>query len=87
MTLRIDAALDGRVLTLRIVGRLEQASLPELELQVHHHRPRLVLDLDDVSLVDASAVRFLIACEADGVELRNCPAYVREWMDSEQKGR
>jgi hypothetical protein len=44
----------------------------------------IILDLWDVRLVDRDAVRFLRGCEADGVKLENCPAYVREWMDREQ---
>jgi predicted metal-binding protein len=27
------------------------------------------------------AVRCLAGCEADGMKLENCPAYVREWID------
>jgi hypothetical protein len=37
-----------------------------------------------VRLADRDAVRFLRSCEAEGVKLENCPAYVREWMDREQ---
>jgi hypothetical protein len=29
-------------------------------------------------------VKFLAICEVDGIELRNCPSYVREWIE---KGR
>jgi hypothetical protein len=29
------------------------------------------------TLVDRDAVSFLKSCEADGVELKNCPAYIR----------
>jgi len=29
-------------------------------------------------------VRFLRGCEADGMKLENCPAYVRDWMDREK---
>jgi hypothetical protein len=44
----------------------------------------IILDLWDVRLADRDAVRFLRSCEAEGVKLENCPAYVREWMDREQ---
>ena len=44
----------------------------------------LILDLTDVRLVDQEAVRFLADCEARGVELRNYPAYIREWIDAEK---
>jgi len=44
----------------------------------------IVLDLQDVRLADRDAVKFLRDCEADGMKLENCPAYVREWMDRER---
>jgi len=44
----------------------------------------IVLDLRDVRLADRDAVRFLRDCERDGMQLENCPAYVREWMDREE---
>jgi len=44
----------------------------------------IVLDLRDVRLADRDAVKFLKECEADGMKLGNCPAYVREWMDREK---
>ena len=84
MTLRIETASDGRTATLRVIGRIEAASLTELDAQVRRYRRPLVLDLDDVTLVDVAVVRFLIACEAAGIELRRCPAYVREWMARER---
>jgi predicted metal-binding protein len=44
----------------------------------------IALDLRDVRLADRDAVRFLRDCEADGMKLENCPAYVREWMERER---
>ena len=43
----------------------------------------LALDLKDVTLVDRLAVRFLARCEADSIELENCPPYIREWIKRE----
>jgi hypothetical protein len=39
-----------------------------------------VLDLAEVTLVDREAVRFLAVCNMRGIELRNCPEFIREWM-------
>ena len=44
----------------------------------------IVLDLRDVRLADRDAVKFLRDCEADGMQLENCPAYVRRWMEREK---
>ncbi len=71
--------------TLRLIGRIKSESLDEIQAQVRRHRPRLVLDLDEVTLVDIGVVRFLIACEAEGIELLNCAPYIREWMSRERE--
>lgn len=84
MTFRIETAFDGRTATLRLFGRIESVYLDELQAQVRRHRPPLILDLDEVTLVDLGVVRFLIACEADGIELRHCAPYIREWMNRER---
>ena len=44
---------------------------------------RVTLDLMDVLLVDRDAVQLLAVRESNGDELRNCPAYVREWVTRE----
>ena len=80
MTLRIETACDDQTTTLRLIGRIQAEYLDELQAQVRRHRPRLVLDLDEVTLVDVAVVRFLIACEAEDIELLNCAPYIREWM-------
>jgi predicted metal-binding protein len=41
----------------------------------------IVLDLQDVRLAHRDAVKFLRDCQADGMKLENCPAYVREWTE------
>ena len=58
--------------------------LGELRAQVRNFRARRVLDLNEVTLVDVAGVHFLIACEAEGIELLHCSPYIREWMDREQ---
>lgn len=45
----------------------------------------LVLDLGEVKLVDRDAVRFLAQIEAEGAKLRNCSAFIQEWILQERK--
>ncbi len=71
---------------LRISGRIEAEQLSELRSCMWRHGPNVVLDLDDVHLVDVAVVRFLARCDADGMELRNCSRYIREWMGRERPG-
>jgi hypothetical protein len=53
------------------------------ELFDRDHR-NIILDLRDARLADRDAARFLGVCEADGMKLEKCPAFVREWMDGER---
>ncbi len=45
---------------------------------------QMVLDLKDITLANQDAINFLERCEAGGITLRNCPAYVREWIMSQK---
>ena len=45
---------------------------------------RIVLDLEEVTLVDLDVVRFLGLSEAEGVELVNCSPYIRDWILKER---
>jgi hypothetical protein len=34
--------------------------------------------------MDRDTLKFLRGCEVDGMKLENGPAYVREWIDSDE---
>jgi anti-anti-sigma regulatory factor len=72
----------------RVSGRMNAENLSELRTLVSAEakEQRIVFDLTELILVDEDAVRFLECCETNGVELRNCPAYVREWISRERQG-
>lgn len=86
MTLKIEKTSDGLTAILRLIGRIESRYVDELQAEIRESRLPLVLDLDQVTLVDLCVVRFLIACEAEGIELVHCAPYIREWM-SRDRGR
>ena len=75
---------DGVVLSLS--GRLQRENLNELRRvfvsEAAGHS--LILDLKDLRLVDHAVVAFLADYEASGASMRNCPAYIREWIGAEQ---
>lgn len=83
MTLRIDTTIDGHVVTLRLSGRISSGDLEDVREEIAGHGGVIVLDLDEVMLVDVDAVRFLKAAEREGVALRNCPPFIREWLSRE----
>jgi predicted metal-binding protein len=63
---------------------MEAEQVPELKELFDRGYRNIILDLWDLKLADRDAVRFLRGCEADGMKLENCPAYIREWMDREK---
>ena len=86
--LRIQRSSD-RGIVLSLSGRIEIEDLAELQrlLNLETAGQDIALDLQDVTLVDRDAVKFLARCEAKSVRLENCPAYVREWMAAERNRR
>jgi hypothetical protein len=84
MTLRIEKSMRQRFTVFTLIGRLEAEQISELKELFDGDSKTIVLDLEDVRLADRDAVRFLRACETEGMKLENCPAYVREWMGREK---
>lgn len=86
MTLRIDKAVRNGSTVISLMGRFEVGHIQELEnlLGLQEATGSVVLDLQEVRLADREAVKFLARCEAGGVRLENCPAYIREWVRKEK---
>ena len=85
--LRIEKDRGGCVTKLRLCGRIQSEQITSIRSEMNDHCPGKILDLSDVTLVDLDVVRFLISCEDEGVELTQCPAYIREWMLRERAER
>ena len=86
--LKITRSANGEVV-FKLSGRMDTENLAELETLMTSEADgrRIVLDLRDLTLVDQDAVSFLKRCEADNITLKNCPAYIREWIATECKTR
>jgi len=91
---KIRKLTDDERVVLGISGRLDGDGLPELQralLTEGKAWSNFELDLEDLKLVDQEVVIFLACCEAGGTTLRNCPSYIRDWidlvrMDNERRG-
>jgi anti-anti-sigma regulatory factor len=86
--LKIRRAANGEVV-FTLSGRMDAENVGEMkslfQSEAKDRRP-IVLDLRDLTLVDQAAVSFLERCEADSIKLKNCPAYIREWITRERRG-
>lgn len=66
---------------------MDEESIVELETLISSEAKgsRIVLDLKDLMLANEDAVTFLVRCEANSIALKNCPAYVREWIKAKRR--
>ena len=85
--LRVDRESDGQVIFV-LSGGITAEDIPALKqlLESESGSSKITLDLKDVLQVNDAAIRFLWQCEIAGIALRNCPAFIRDWIQL-QKGR
>jgi sugar/nucleoside kinase (ribokinase family) len=83
--LRIQRAANGKVV-FTLSGRIEPEDIDELRrlFGLEPAAVQIVLNLRELVLVNGDGVEFLAECEAGGMTLENCPAYVRKWIDQQR---
>ena len=84
MSFRIDRLLVNHVTVLLVSGKLTGEHVDTLRNVLRQESGALAIDLKNLSLVDRDAVQLLALAEHNGTELRNCPKYVREWVNRER---
>ena len=79
--LKITRSTNGEVI-FTVSGRMDAENLAELErlFGSEANGGQITLDLKDLTLVDQDAINFLERCETGNIQLKNCPAYIREWI-------
>jgi anti-anti-sigma regulatory factor len=83
--MKIESRRDGETVTLRISGQIDEDHLAAIQAELRRFRPTLVFDLSQATLVDRAVVQFLAAREGEGIELLNCPRYIRIWIGGEHR--
>jgi NodT family efflux transporter outer membrane factor (OMF) lipoprotein len=71
---------------LALEGSVGAGALPEITRHIRngvHNRRQVALDLAEVTLLDRAAVRFFAGQLRRGVELMNCPVYLKHWISRE----
>jgi hypothetical protein len=86
MSFRIDRVSGNGLTLLLLSGKLTGEHVETLRNLLSQESGALALDLKNVSLVDREAVKLLALAEGSGTELKNCPKYVREWINRESAG-
>jgi hypothetical protein len=83
MTLRIVADVRADGTTIHLIGRMRAEHVQHVRAEIAAGRAPAALDLDEVTLADVDAVRFLVAAEREGIALHHCAPFIREWMTRE----
>jgi len=80
--LRIQRAANGKIVY-TLSGRIDAEDVAELRrlFGLESSALHIALNLKELVRVDGDGVEFLAGCEAEGIALENCPAYVRKWID------
>jgi hypothetical protein len=85
MTFRIERLICGENdIVLRVSGRAHNECMKTIRELIEAETGRIALDLAEVTLANPDAATFLAAYEFKGIELRNCPAYIRTLIDKER---
>lgn len=83
--LRIEKDSKGCEPVLRLSGRIQSDRIACIQAAMTEGCAPKILDLSELTLVDIAVVRFLMCCEDSGIELLQCPPYVREWILRERE--
>jgi hypothetical protein len=75
----IQRSSNGQVIYM-LSGQIAEEDIAELEGLIRSEAKgrRIVLDLKNLTLVGQDAIALLVRCEANGITLKNCPAFIRE---------
>jgi anti-anti-sigma regulatory factor len=72
-------------ITLGLSGHVSLETLSEIERLVAGGHKQVVLDLSEVTLLDRDAAVFFGEELSRGVELVNCPPYIKDWISGTRK--
>ena len=84
MTLKIRRIQEEHGIRICLSGANRSEHLADLRADIEQFGPPATLDLEEVSVIDIDGIRFLNECQAQGVQVVNCPPYIREWMLQEK---
>jgi ABC-type transporter Mla MlaB component len=84
---KVQRAEDSGLVVLLVSGRIEREHLTQLHevFAAETNNQNFILDMSEVRLVDQASIAFLSRYEANGAQLRNCPPYIREWIERDRR--
>jgi hypothetical protein len=84
MTLKIERIAAEHTTVIRLIGRLRREHLSMVTKQIKSSIGEVTLDLGELALISVEGVRFLNACQDEGIVIANASPYVTDWMKRER---
>jgi hypothetical protein len=85
VTFRLRRLAGGRRVTFAFSGVLTAQELTEVAATIERERAGRI-DLGDLTMVSREGVAYLRRAEAAGIELINCPRFIRRWIEADEAG-
>lgn len=83
MALRITVSTDGRTAAIRLEGRLQAASVPDLRESCHSAGFPVRLDLSGLQSADEVGIDALRSLRAEGVGLHGVSPHISQLLENE----
>ena len=85
MTCKIELVSDeSEIAVFRVCGYIQSEHINKIEELFARESSQIALDLTELTLIDRDAVSYLASCKLRGIELRNCPSFLADWISKEQ---
>ena len=69
---------------MHLIGEFDVEHLDEVKAQVNDAPCPVVLDIGELALISVEGIRFLNACQNNGMPIINASGYIAEWMTLER---
>jgi hypothetical protein len=85
MTLRIERRASTNTVALQLIGNMRVEHFDEVKAEIRAAGTDVVvLDVSGLALVSVEGIRFLNACQDEGVAITKASPYGSEWMTLER---
>jgi len=85
MTWKIEQITTENGFTVfRLSGHVQSEHVVKIEELISQESNRVALDLSELTLIDRDAVSYLALCKQRGIQLRNSPWFLTEWISKHE---
>lgn len=86
MIFKVERVRESEIkVVLNLCGRIQSEHLDTIRGAIEEETRSVVLDLTQLTLADRPSVIFLAQCELQGIEIRNAPAFLTQWIAKERQ--